>query len=202
MKSVFMLIVLILSMSLSTQPADLFSEVQEYERTVPDEALPEGAEEVGFVYTNPEIDFFSYLPGNGWYPEKYDSMIIFYNDYSLDPSSSIAVSSYVYPVDENQRAAQSQYYFEMAQSNLEYIIEDITVVQMDNYIFSGNSAYWYYYTGKLISDGSEVAGEYMYWWIDDLEYTCSMYCANEEYNFFSSAMHDMIDNFKQPSKME
>ncbi|MBN2879847.1 MAG: hypothetical protein JXN65_09485 [Clostridia bacterium] len=202
MKNIFMLIALIISMSLSTQPADLFAGVQEHETTEMNDSLPENAEEVGFAYINADMDFFSYLPGNGWYTEEYNDMIIFYNDYSLDPSSSIAVSSYVYPVDENQRASQSQYYIEMAQSNLEYIIEDITVVKMDNYIFGNNSAYWYYYTGKLVSNGSEVAGEYMYWWVDDMEYTCSMYCSNEEYDFFSYAMHSMIDNFGQPSKME
>ena len=185
MKKTIIIALVALSLTFSFQMVgagyDTFYEDYDMAEPEPSE-VPENAEEAGLVYIHIDMDFFSYIPGKGWYPEEYSSMLIFFNENSIDPSSSIAVSSIIYPVDENQRDAQTQIYLQQVQKNLEYVIKDITMVKMENYDFNGNSAYWYYYTGKLISDDTEVAGEYMYWWIDDREYTCSMYCCAEEYD--------------------
>ncbi len=148
------------------------------------------------------MDFFSFLAGPGWHYDSYEDMIIFYNYNSLDASSSIAVSSIIYSVPEAQRDAQTKTYMQQAENNLENIISDLQIEQNGNYTFGENNAYWYSYTGSLISGGDPVKGEYMYWWIDDREYTCSMYCSTHEYDFFSDAMFTLIDNFQQPSKME
>ncbi len=166
------------------------------------DSVPEDAADAGIIYINTEMDFFSFLVGPGWYYYSYEDMIIFYNYNSLDASSSIAVSSITYSVPEEQRDAQAKTYIQQAEANLEYIINDLQIEQNGNYIFAENTAYWFSYTGSLISGGDAVRGEYMYWWIGDREYTCSMYCSADEYDLFSDALFTLIDNFQQPSKME
>ena len=160
------------------------------------------SEEAGLVYINTEMDIFLFIVESGWYYENYNNMVVFYNTYSSNPYNSIAISSYDYPVSEENRISQTELYIGQAVNNLEQIAENIEVTRTEDFIFGENSAYRYYYTGHLISEDITIEGEYMYWWIGDREYTCSLFCTTDQYKDFSNIMHDMLNNFQQPSTME
>jgi len=159
------------------------------------------SEEVGLVYINTEMDFFSFIEDPGWYYENYNGMVVFYNNYSTNAYNSIAVSSFEYPVPKEDRVSQTELFIGQAVTNLEQIAKSIEVTRTEDFTFGENNAYRYYYSGILISEDVNIEGEYLYWWIGDKIYTCSLFCTSDQYENFSTIMHDMLNNFQQPSTM-
>ena len=176
--------------------------IEEYVKPTeePTEEPATDVQEEALAYMNTDMDILTYINGQGWYYENYGSMTLFFNENSSQ-ISSIAVSSYINPIDESARDAQTEIYIQVAKENMLNVVEDIVFVKVDDFKFGIYDGHKYDYTAKMISGGETVSGTYVYWWVDDRGYTSSMFSSSEDTEMFEQAINDIINNFQQPSKM-
>ena len=171
------------------------------EEDVPQEEIPQDAEAVGYAYINSEMDIFITLPDDGWYFENSDYMTIFYNTNSAVGYDSIAFSSFINPTEETDRNTLVLSYNQDALTNFSIIMENIENYQTENFEFGEYSAYRFITMGYLSSVGDDTAGEYFYWWVDDRQYTCSLFCRADEFDYYSSLLHEALDSFQPASEL-
>jgi len=210
MKAIILFVSITVSFFLCSQVAELTEPAVEYEITepetteeaIPDETIPEGTEEVGFLFLSPEIDIFIMLKGDGWYYEDYDGIIVFFNYYSSYENTSIAFSSIPDPVDVIYRDDAAKYYIDIDREGFGGMLTDMYIGNLEHFTFGEYTAYKFYISGVFTYDNRNIAGEYVYWWTEDRQYTCSLFCAAEDYEYYSELLHESMESFIPVSQME
>jgi len=166
-----------------------------------DELVPEFLED-GYMYISSNADYLVIFPGKEWYTEFYEPITFFFNYNTLDSYSSLALSSSIVPVSEDDQKTYTDEYMSDVAKNAGNIAYNIELSEMENYNFIDYTAYRYSITATLSQDEKTAVGEYLFWWIDNRGYVCSLFASQDDYVLLSSAMYDMLDTFQQPSTLE
>lgn len=163
--------------------------------------------EAAFSYLDPQIDISLLISAPGWRYEKDDDagMVVFYEKEDYDGLTSFAISSNIKREDEMTETDLEEIIDYMGEDSKVIIQNGIASVdwnEADPLMVGNYDARRFSYTGKLKSTGSDVRGDYIFWWTSDRLYICSFIAFDDIYDTNYIILINALDTFKTYAEIE
>jgi len=163
--------------------------------------------EAAFSYLDPKIDMSLIISESGWRYEKDDEagMVIFYEKADYDGLTSFAISSNTKREEEMTEADLEEiidYMGEESKSIIQNGTASVDWNEADPIMVGIYDARRFSYTGKLKSTGSDVRGDYIFWWTPDRLYICSFIAFEDVYQTNNIILINALDTFRTYDEIE
>ena len=162
-------------------------------------------QEDGIEYSDPQIDIFFTLQSPGWeYMNKENSKVVMFFKEESDWYTSFALNSVIMSSYDGTDEIALRYVeqeWKIASEQLGTFLEDVECGELDDIQVGDYFAKRYHFTGNDINVKEEAEGDYIFWWIKDRLYICSLVAYKKEYRETFDILCESLLTFKQQSTM-